>query len=54
MLGVGEFPDEMSFFDDEPRSVRVVAHEDATLLEIRNQALKPHLNKRPAVARKFL
>ena len=54
VLGAGEFPGEMSFFDDEPRSARAVAHEDAKFLEIRNQALKTHLNKRPAVARKFL
>ncbi len=54
VLGAGEFLGEMSFFDDEPRSARAVAHEDAKLLEIRNQALKTHLNDRPAVALKFL
>ncbi len=54
VLGAGEFLGEMSFFDDEPRSARAVAHEDAKLLEIRNQALKTHLNERPAVALKFL
>lgn len=54
VLGAGDFLGEMSFFDDEPRSARAVAHEDAKLLEIRNQALKAHLDERPAVALKFL
>ena len=54
VLGAGDFLGEMSFFDDEPRSARAVAHEDAKLLEIRNQALKDHLERRPEVALKFL
>ncbi len=54
VLGAGDFLGEMSFFDDEPRSARAVAHEDAKLLEIRNQALKEHLERRPDVALKFL
>jgi CRP/FNR family cyclic AMP-dependent transcriptional regulator len=54
VLGAGEFLGEMSFFDDEPRSARAVAHEDTKVLEIRNQALKTHLDERPAVALKFL
>jgi CRP-like cAMP-binding protein len=44
----------MSFFDDDARSARAVVHADAKLLEIRNQALKTHLNERPAMALKFL
>ena len=54
MLGAGDFLGEMSFFDDEPRSARAVAHEDAKLLEILNQTLKEHLARRPDVALKFL
>ena len=54
VLSAGDFLGEMSFFDDEPRSARAVAHEDAKLLEIRNQELKDHLERRPAVALKFL
>lgn len=54
VLGAGEFFGEMSFFDDEPRSARAIAHDDAKLLEIRNQDLKAHLEKRPDVALKFL
>lgn len=54
VLGAGDFLGEMSFFDDEPRSARAVAHDDAKLLEIGNQALKEHLERRPDVALKFL
>lgn len=54
VLGAGDFLGEMSFFDDEPRSARALAHDPAKLLEIRNQALKDHLDRRPDVALKFL
>jgi CRP-like cAMP-binding protein len=54
VLGAGDFLGEMSFFDDEPRSARALAHDSAKLLEIRNQALKEHLERRPDVALKFL
>jgi len=54
VLGAGDFLGEMSFFDDEPRSARAVAHEDAKLLELSNQLLKEHLERRPDVALKFL
>lgn len=54
VLGAGDFLGEMSFFDDEPRSARAVAHDDAKLLEIGNQAFKTHLESRPDVALKFL
>ena len=54
VLGAGDFLGEMSFFDDEPRSARAVAHDSAKLLEIQNQALKDHLERRPEVALKFL
>jgi len=54
VLGAGDFLGEMSFFDNEPRSARAVSHEDATLLEIGNRALKEHLERRPEVALKFL
>jgi len=54
ILGAGEFFGEMSFFDDEPRSARAVAHEGAKLLEIKNADLKAHLATRPEVALKFL
>jgi len=54
VLGAGDFLGEMSFFDDEPRSARAVAHENVTLLEILNQSLKDHLDRRPEVALKFL
>lgn len=54
VLGAGDFLGEMSFFDDEPRSARAIAHEDSKLLEISNKALKAHLEERPEVALKFL
>ena len=54
VLGAGDFLGEMSFFDNEPRSARAVAHEDAKLLELSNQSLKEHLERRPDVALKFL
>ncbi len=54
ILGAGEFFGEMSFFDDEPRSARAVAHEGAKLLEIKNADLKAHLSTRQEVALKFL
>ena len=54
VLSAGDFLGEMSFFDDEPRSARAVAHEDAKLLEIRNRDLKEHLERRHDVALKFL
>lgn len=54
ILGAGEFFGEMSFFDDEPRSARAVAHEGVKLLEIKNADLKAHLANRPEVALKFL
>jgi CRP-like cAMP-binding protein len=54
ILGAGEFFGEMSFFDDEPRSARVVAHEPVKLLEVKNADLKAHLAARPEVALKFL
>jgi len=54
ILGAGEFFGEMSFFDDDPRSARAVAHEGAKLLEVKNSELKSHLETRPEVALKFL
>lgn len=54
ILGAGEFFGEMSFFDDDPRSARAVAHEGAKLLEVKNADLKSHLATRPEVALKFL
>lgn len=54
VLGAGDFLGEMSFFDDEPRSARAVAHDDAKLLQIGNRELKAHLDARPEVALKFL
>jgi CRP-like cAMP-binding protein len=54
ILGAGEFFGEMSFFDDDPRSARAIAHKKAKLLEIRNAELKSHLTARPDVALKFL
>jgi CRP-like cAMP-binding protein len=54
VLGAGDFFGEMSFFDDDPRSARAVAHESTKLLEIRNKDLKSHLAVRPEVANKFL
>jgi CRP-like cAMP-binding protein len=54
ILGAGEFFGEMSFFDDEPRSARAVAHEGVKLLEIKNSELKRHLADRSEVALKFL
>jgi len=40
VLRPGDFLGEMSFFEQEPRSARAVAHEDAQLLEIGNKELK--------------
>jgi CRP-like cAMP-binding protein len=54
ILGQGEFLGEMSFFEQEPRSARAVAHEDSQLLELMNDELKQHLEKNPAVALEFL
>jgi CRP-like cAMP-binding protein len=50
ILGAGEFFGEMSFFDDDPRSARAVAHEGAKLLEVKNAELKSLLANRPDVA----
>ncbi len=54
ILKPGDFLGEMSFFEEEPRSARAVAHADSQLLEIRNQDLKRHLDERPEVALRFL
>jgi CRP-like cAMP-binding protein len=54
ILGAGEFFGEMSFFDNDPRSARAVAHEAVKLLEIKNADLKAELTARPEVALKFL
>jgi CRP/FNR family transcriptional regulator len=54
ILGPGEFLGEMSFFEEEPRSARAVAHEDAQLLELGNKELKTHLHEHPDVALDFL
>lgn len=54
VLGAGNFLGEMSFFDDEPRSARAVAHEPSKLLVIGNEPLKKYLESRPDVALKFL
>jgi len=54
VLGAGDFLGEMSFFDEEPRSARAVAHDDVKLLQIGNRELKAHLDERPDVALKFL
>lgn len=54
ILKSGDFLGEMSFFDEEPRSARAVAHEDSQLLEIRNRDLKDHMNDHPEVAIRFL
>lgn len=54
ILEPGEFFGEMSLLDTELHSARVVAHEDAQLLEIRNEDLKRHLDERPEVALLFL
>ena len=50
VLGAGDFLGEMSFFDNEPRSARAVAHEDVKLLEIGNEDFKNHLERRSEVA----
>lgn len=54
ILGPGEFLGEMSFFEEEPRSARAVAQEDAQLLELGNKELKTHLHEHPDVALDFL
>jgi CRP/FNR family transcriptional regulator len=54
VLSPGDFLGEMSFFNEEQRSARAVAHEDAQLLEIRNADLRSHLEARPDVALGFL
>jgi CRP/FNR family transcriptional regulator, cyclic AMP receptor protein len=54
VLGAGEFFGEMSFFDDEPRSARAVAHESSKLLEVKNAQLKAYLATHPEVSLKFL
>ena len=54
VLGPGEFFGEMSLLDTDTHSARVVAHEDARLLEIRNTDLKRHLDQHPDVALQFL
>lgn len=54
VLGAGEFFGEMSFFDDEPRSARAVAHGNSKLLEVKNAHLKEHLSAHPDVSLKFL
>ena len=54
MIGPGDFLGEMSFFNEEQRSARAVAQEDAQLLELRNAALRSHLETRPDVALRFV
>ena len=54
ILGAGEFFGEMSFFDDHARSAQAIAHDGAKLLELKNAAMKSHLETRPEVALKFL
>lgn len=54
VLGAGEFFGEMSFFDDEPRSARAIAHGNSKLLEVKNELLKAHLATHPEVSLKFL
>ena len=54
VIGPGDFLGEMSFFNEEQRSARAVAQEDAQLLELRNAALRSHLETRPDVALRFL
>jgi CRP-like cAMP-binding protein len=54
ILGPGEFLGEMSFFEEEPRSARAVAHQDTQLLELGNRELKTHLENHPDVALDFL
>ncbi len=53
VIGPGGFLGEMSFFNEEQRSARAVAQEDAQLLELRNAALRSHLETRPDVALRF-
>lgn len=54
VLRPGDFLGEMSFFEGEPRSARAVAHENAQLLEIKNEDLEKHLETHNDVARRFL
>lgn len=54
IIGSGDFLGEMSFFNEEQRSARAVAQEDAQLLELRNADLRSHLETRPDVALRFL
>jgi CRP-like cAMP-binding protein len=54
ILEPGDFFGEMSFLDSEQHSARVVAHEDAQLLEIGNLQLKELLAARPDIAIAFL
>ena len=54
VIGPGDFLGEMSFFNEEKRSARAIAHEDAQLLELRNADLRSHLEARPDVALRFL
>lgn len=54
ILQPGDFLGEMSFFDEEPRSARAIAHEDSQLLELCNRDLQKHLEERPEVALRFL
>jgi CRP/FNR family transcriptional regulator len=54
ILKTGDFLGEMSFFEEEPRSAKAVAHEDSQLLEIRNEDLRAHLESHPDVALRFL
>ncbi len=54
IIGPGDFLGEMSFFNEEQRSARAVAQEDAQLLELRNADLRSHLETRPDVALRFL
>jgi CRP/FNR family transcriptional regulator len=54
ILKPGDFLGEMSFFEEEPRSAKAVAHEDCQLLEIRNEDLRAHLDNNSDVALRFL
>jgi CRP-like cAMP-binding protein len=53
-IRTGEFFGEMALFDGKPRSATVVAHEDATVIEISRESFLKLVFRRPDVALKIM
>ena len=54
VLGVGEHFGELSLIDEQPRSAHVIAMEDTSLLVLRHDDFKRHVETSPTVAWRML